>query len=241
MTNKEEKEGQQQQQQQKNDNKIPKNDYSYLHKKAGFLPPQALPTPPPPPPIPNEDTSSLTSPWWSEETSDTSKEEIQEQEGMSETIATTTTATTTSTSATTTTSTTNGENTTITLLGFGRSSKSKGEWNEKCYMLATTQGGGKKDENFDKEFKRLTEQSKDCSMVCFLKESKQLTQQRRQQVSMWDDYNPFFGTWITVTRSPTKCRQHLETEYIQKKNQSDYYTMELGDGLYHSGEYGKLK
>jgi hypothetical protein len=203
----------------------------------GFLPPQSLPKPPPPPPIPNQDSSDLLSPWWSEE-----NEAVPDASS-----APTSSSSSPSPSDASAPSNTDGSDNTlnISLLGFGRASKVEGDWSEKCFMLATTKPS-KHDEDENEEFeetvKRLTVESKKCSMVCFLRESRRFTSERMadKPSSILTQLNPFYGTWVSVAKTPMKCKEHLETEHLTKKTEKDYYTLELGDELSHSGDHGKI-
>ncbi|KAI8887753.1 hypothetical protein K501DRAFT_174801 [Backusella circina FSU 941] len=191
----------------------------------GFLPPQSLPTPPPPPPIPEQDSSDLLSPWWSEE-----KETPPDN-------------TTTPPSNNTPSNDDDSHIINIQALGFGRVSKVEGDWTENCFMVATiTQSQMEEEDNedFEATVKRLTLESKKCAMVCFLRESKRFTQERMaDKPSILSQLNPLFGTWVSVAKTPEKCNEHLQTEYLTKKTEKDYYSLELGDELSHSGDHVK--
>ncbi|KAI7907808.1 uncharacterized protein BX663DRAFT_424664 [Cokeromyces recurvatus] len=85
------------------------------------------------------------------------------------------------------------------------------------------------------ELENVIDESKKCSMVCFLKTSQNLLKQQQEQKSK---FNPFYGTWISVAKTPKRCKEHLLIEgTMTKKNHPDYYRMELGEELSRSGEY----
>jgi hypothetical protein len=204
------------------------------HDKPGLLPPQALlSTPPPPLPPSTEDTSTLLSPWWSEEppTEPTEPADIL-QEPISASASndtnhimnndTTASATAATTKATSTTIPDNSNHTdsntnkkkarkdsvlNISILSFSRSSAKEStgpKWKERCFLLATTAAEveRKKTDQVQNELKDLFDKSKECSMVCFLRTSQEMTKDKFT-------LNPFYGTWISVAKTPSRCKEHL--------------------------------
>ncbi|KAG2206875.1 hypothetical protein INT47_007632 [Mucor saturninus] len=209
------------------------NNERHNDETPGLLPPHALPCPPPPPPL-EQDSSTLTSPWWSEEPP------AEQIEGEADHIPSTT-DTLPLTEKEPTSSTLN-----ISVLSFNRASakESPNQWKERCFLLAATDGSLKehKKETVQKELEEIFDKSKECSMICFLRSSRQMTKDRLLQehgkLPLTYSFNPFYGTWITIAKTPTRCKEHLlDAGNITKKTFSDYYTMELGDELGHSGEY----
>jgi hypothetical protein len=112
----------------------------------------------------------------------------------------------------------------ISLLTFGRSSTKitpDHPWKERCFLLATTTELSpkrqKKDDNVENELEKVFDKAKECSMICFLRSSKQLTRDRLIKENNGDEsklpltfaINPFYGTWITVVKTPKRCKEHL--------------------------------
>ncbi|KAI8643626.1 hypothetical protein BD408DRAFT_385278 [Parasitella parasitica] len=186
--------------------------------QPGLLPPQALLSTPPPPLPSAEDTSTLLSPWWSEEAQaepadELNAEDATEQEAKKDSGILN-----------------------ISILSFGRSApkESKEQWKERCLLLATTTELRKKTETstVQNELEEIFDKSKECSMICFLRTSRELT--NRSSFTL----NPFYGTWISVAKTPKRCKEHLlDAGATSKKSFPDYYTMEVGEELSHSGEY----
>ncbi|KAI9483012.1 MAG: hypothetical protein EXX96DRAFT_556519 [Benjaminiella poitrasii] len=217
------------------------------NKQRGLLPPHALLSTPPP-----EDTSTLTSPWWSEEATAETKEGNENSTELppsSDTVAMPTPSNDSSNNSTSTLNnnlihnTNSNKNETssalnILLLNFIRSApkESSQQWKERCLLLATAEiDKNKKDTTAAKqELEDIIDNSKACSMICFLKTSQRLIKQQEQT----SRFNPFYGTWISVAKTPKRCKEHLLTEgNISKKSHLDYYTAELGEELDYSGEY----
>ncbi|OBZ91737.1 hypothetical protein A0J61_00229 [Choanephora cucurbitarum] len=227
----------------------------------GLLPPQALLSTPAP--STTEDTSALLSPWWSEEpqsvddvhhsednpteqlndTITLSEPEINKKEEKDHHIEHTSPITNQS----------NGHQNSIlniSVLGVSRSSpkESKFQWKERCMLLAFTelqqqrqlqqqqQQEETNEKDSQKELLDILDRSKDCSMVCFLRTSRQLS---KAQTSSLFHFNPFAGMFVSVAKSPARCKEHLldATNMVTQKSFSDYYTMELGEELSHSGEH----
>ncbi|KAK4509637.1 uncharacterized protein ATC70_006939 [Mucor velutinosus] len=227
----------------------------------GLLPPQALLSTPPPPLPSAEDTSTLLSPWWSEEAQTESTDDFFDDATAS---ADATSATATSSNVTAAEFTappldsssldsniptqeldsnhlqdeTNKDPSilNISILSFGRSApkESKDQWKERCLLLATTTELSKKKEgvSVQNELEEIFDKSKECSMICFMRTSRELT--KKPSFTL----NPFYGTWISVAKTPARCKEHLlDAGEMTKKSFPDYYTMEVGDELSHSGEY----
>lgn len=172
-----------------------------------LLPPQAAATPPPS----TDDTASLLSPWWSEQTATT--EEIQP------------TATEKTNNDTNNSSASNNSSSThkhTILIGLNRNMEHNDDkeisWKEKCYVFANVpklKYEGKSDrENLEKLF----DYSRECTMVCFLRESRKLARQRlllteenteKKTSDIGFTLNPFYGTWISVAKTPKRCREHI--------------------------------
>ncbi|RCI02927.1 hypothetical protein CU098_012494, partial [Rhizopus stolonifer] len=114
------------------------------------------------------------------------------------------------------------------------------QWKERCMLLAFTELEKQQQKEEDitkkstgqdaqKELLDIFDQSKDCRMVCFLRASRELSK---------PSLNPFHGTFVSVAKTPKRCKEHLlDAGNMSKKSFSDYYTMELGHELSHSGEY----
>lgn len=169
------------------------------------------------------------------ETVDVLEEFSSAQASANDTTTTTTTTTTTSTTTDNTTTTptsripdtenssqpetsTNNKNAhkdsvvNISILSFNRSSakeSTENKWKERCFLLATTteklehknhQNDTTKVQN---ELEDIFDKSKECSMICFLRASQQLTKQHQFTL------NPFYGTWISVAKTPSRCKEHL--------------------------------
>jgi hypothetical protein len=195
------------------------------HDTPGLLPPQALPTPPPPPPN-TQDTSTLLSPWWSEEPP-TETIETDSEPAMSnyEKEVTPIPALTQKAEKDPSSNILN-----ISILSFGRSSpkESPDYWKERCILLATTSELSFKKENngennVQKELEEIFDKSKECSMVCFLRSSRKLAKDRLLKQHEGDEsklpttfsINPFYGTWISVAKTPKRCKEHLlDSMYI---------------------------
>ncbi|KAI9279288.1 hypothetical protein BY458DRAFT_431827 [Sporodiniella umbellata] len=178
-----------------------------------LLPPQ-VPTPPPPS---SEDKASLLSPWWSEKPTTTNEEDTPEQPKTN----------------------------TLFLFGINRSLVNEKDkdlvWDEKCYLV-TNSGLPAPPHAKDKEMvERMFQRCKQCTMVCFLKESRKLTRQRALAESGKDKgmQNPFHGIWITVAKTPKRCKEHIlqDTKIIQPENSPDYYNIDLGKEIDRSGEH----
>ncbi|KAI8377165.1 hypothetical protein EDC96DRAFT_435836 [Choanephora cucurbitarum] len=193
----------------------------------GLLPPQALLSTPAP--STTEDTSALLSPWWSEEpqsADDHTSPITNQSNGHQNSILN------------------------ISVLGVSRSSpkESKFQWKERCMLLAFTelqqqrqqqeqqQQQGTDEKDSQKQLLDILDRSKDCSMVCFLRTSRQLS---KAQTSSLFHFNPFAGIFVSVAKSPARCKEHLlnATNMVTQKSFSDYYTMELGEELSHSSEH----
>ncbi|KAG2202447.1 hypothetical protein INT46_002242 [Mucor plumbeus] len=221
----------------------------------GLLPPQALLSTPPPPLPSAEDTSTLLSPWWSEEAQTESTDDFTDDSNNTATSNTETTDFTAPpldssyldsnipTQEIDSNSMKEEDNShkdssilNISILSFGRSApkESKDQWKERCLLLATTTELNKKKENntVQNELEEILDKSKECSMICFMRTSQELT--KKPSFTL----NPFYGTWISVAKSPKRCKEHLlDAGNICKKSFPDYYTMEVGEKLSHSGEY----
>jgi hypothetical protein len=213
------------------------------HDKPGLLPPQALlSTPPPPLPPSTEDTSTLLSPWWSEEPPTEPTEPVDTLEESSSANASSndtnhilkndtsnTTTTTTSSNKTIPEKSNNNHVDTsnnaqkdsvlnISILSFSRSSakESTDKWKERCFLLATTTAELEQKKKTDTtkaqdELKDIFDKSKECSMICFLRTSQQLTKESTNFT-----LNPFYGTWISVAKTPSRCKEHLlDGNYLQ--------------------------
>lgn len=181
------------------------NNKRYNEETPSLLSPHALPTPPPPPPT-EQDSSTLTSPWWSEEPL---AEAIEEKADL---------APSTAESSPLTEKEPNSSILSISVLSFGRASPkdSSHGWKERCFLLAATAGSTKehKKENVQKELEEIFDKSKECSMICFLRSSRQMTKDRLLQehngkLPVSFSFNPFYGTWITIAKTPTRCKEHL--------------------------------
>ncbi|KAG1469030.1 hypothetical protein G6F56_003496 [Rhizopus delemar] len=144
--------------------------------------PPEIPAPPPPS---TKDTSSLLSPWWSEKPTTTQDRPD-----------------------------TNSKPSTF-LLGINRSLEYNGDkelgWKEKCYLFtnAPKMNNGESDRD---HLETLFDHSKDCTMVCFLKESKKLTRQRiliEEGEEEKNGWNPFHGIWVSVAKTPKRCKEHI--------------------------------
>ncbi|CAO3671220.1 hypothetical protein G6F70_007168 [Rhizopus microsporus] len=201
-----------------------------------LLPPQAAATPPPS----TDDTASLLSPWWSEQTATT--EEIQP-------TATEKTSNTNNSSESNNSSSTHKH---TILIGLNRNMEHNDDkeisWKEKCYVFANVpklKYEGKSDrENLEKLF----DYSRECTMVCFLRESRKLARQRlllteenteKKTSDIGFTLNPFYGTWISVAKTPKRCREHIlgVQAFLTKKDYPDYYTIDLGEETKHSSEH----
>ncbi|KAG0934598.1 hypothetical protein G6F57_007105 [Rhizopus arrhizus] len=200
------------------------------NKTCNMLPPSIVPPPPP-----TEDTCSLLSPWWSEEAAATTgaEEVVEEKNKLPE-------------------KPTHRHNT--ILFGLSRNMEHNEDkelnWKEKCYLLANIpkmEFEGKMDRE---RLERLFNHSRECTMVCFLKESRKLAKQRlllseEEEKKKTSDVefklNPFYGTWISVAKTPKRCREHIlgEQALITKKVYPDYYTIDLGKEISHSSEHGE--
>lgn len=238
--------------------------------QPGLLPPQALLSTPPPSLDSTEDTSTLLSPWWSEEPPVESNEEsVYTTENVTsnyEFIPTIETAeeeqpiTSLTTSDTTTTTTPSiiekdmidkedKDNVlNISVLSFGRSSPKDSpiQWKERCILLATTANeipkSTENSKDVQKELANIFDSSKECSMICFLKTSQRFIKDEKKNQTLFQRLVPFYGRWISVAKTPTRCKEHLlNPGDMTKKSFTDYYTMEIGEELSHSGEYGKKK
>ncbi|CEP13838.1 hypothetical protein [Parasitella parasitica] len=236
-----------------NDGKNQDSNTADKSQQPGLLPPQALLSTPPPPLPSAEDTSTLLSPWWSEEAQAESTEEPMDECTVDTTASTTTDFTappldSSSLDSIIPTQEIDSNNSTeqnakkdsavlnISILSFGRSApkESKEQWKERCLLLATTTELRKKNENstVQNELEEIFDKSKECSMICFLRTSRELTQKPAFTL------NPFYGTWISVAKTPKRCKEHLlNAGAITKKSFPEYYTMEVGEELSHSGEY----
>ncbi|CAO3610516.1 unnamed protein product [Mucor hiemalis] len=217
------------------------------HDEPGLLPPQALPTPPPPPNT--QDTSTLLSPWWSEEP----PTEIIETEAEPFTSNAEKEPSLPTLAHTEKDPTSNPSILNISVLSFGQSSPkdSTEHWKERCILMATTTELSAKSKtqdsnNVQKELEEIFDKSKECSMICFLRTSRELARSRLLKQFDGDEskmpttfaVNPFYGTWISVAKTPQKCKEHLlNAGNISSKSLPDYYTLELGEELSHSGEY----
>lgn len=232
--------------------------------QPGLLPPQALLSTPPPSLDSTEDTSTLLSPWWSEEPpAEQLDENTTDNVTLNYEIASSNEAPEESTtpSATTTTPIEKEIETTtetmddnkkkdnvlnISLLTFGRSGNKDNEnqWKERCFLLTlATEDVTKATDNVEKDIEHVFSKSKKCNMICFLKTSRDIVKQQEEEEekSIFHQFNPFYGTFISVAKTPQRCKEHLLTPgYNPKQSAKDYYTFELGDELSHSGEYGKL-
>lgn len=179
----------------------------YENETPGLLPPHALPTPPPPPP--EQDSSTLTSPWWSEEP-------------PTEPTPTTTTAEAEAEPLSSQQDTTRQEKenkiVNMSVLSFRRSSPkdSATPWKERCFLVATTNLSSERigKENVQKELEDLFDNSKHCSMVCFLRSSRELTRERLLKendgkLPITFSINPFYGTWLSIASTPARCKEHL--------------------------------
>lgn len=198
----------------------------------GLLPPQALLSTPPPPLPSAEDTSTLLSPWWSEEAQTEPVDDFFNDATASD-DATSAAASSSNTTATEFTAPpldsssldsniptqeldsnhlqdeANKDSSilNISILSFGRSApkESKDQWKERCLLLATTTELSKKRENasVQNELEEIFDKSKECSMICFMRTSRELT--KKPSFTL----NPFYGTWISVAKTPTRCKEHL--------------------------------
>lgn len=199
----------------------------------GLLPPQALLSTPPPPLPSAEDSSTLLSPWWSEEAQAEPTDDLFD-DGTASAEATNATSTSSSTTAAEFTAPpldsssldsniptqemdssshlqdeTNKDSSilNISILSFGRSApkESKDQWKERCLLLATTTELSKKKEgvSVQNELEEIFDKSKECSMVCFMRTSRELT--KKPSFTL----NPFYGTWISVAKTPARCKEHL--------------------------------
>lgn len=188
------------------------NNERHNDETPGLLPPHALPCPPPPPPL-EQDSSTLTSPWWSEEPP---AERIEAEADL----VPSTTESLPLTEKDSKSSTLN-----ISVLSFNRAS-AKGnpnQWKERCILVAATDGFVKENkkenkreynkETVQKELEEIFDKSKECSMVCFLRSSRQMTRDRlleeHGKLPLSFSFNPFYGTWITVAKTPSRCKEHL--------------------------------
>lgn len=198
----------------------------------GLLPPQALLSTPPPPLPSAEDTSTLLSPWWSEEaqtepTDDFFDDVIASADTTNATASTSNTMAPEFTAPPLDSSSldsniptqeldsshlqdeTNKDSSVlnISILSFGRSApkESKDQWKERCLLLATTTELSKKKEgaSVQNELEEIFDKSKECSMVCFMRTSRELANKPSFTL------NPFYGTWISVAKTPARCKEHL--------------------------------
>lgn len=199
-------------------NKVKEEVEEEIKETPGLLPPHALPTPPPPPPL-EQDSSSLTSPWWSEE------EPIETKVDPSSSVPTTTTTTETGTTAANDPKNNNLLN--ISFVAFSRASAKENPipWKENCFLIAKTkivsateQKGLIRVKPVEKGKERSVEEilddSTECSMICFLRSSRQLTKDRilnenDGKLPITFSVNPFYGTWISVAKTPARCKEHV--------------------------------
>ncbi|KAI8979505.1 hypothetical protein BDF20DRAFT_913070 [Mycotypha africana] len=108
--------------------------------------------------------------------------------------------------------------------------------------------------------------SKQCSMVCFLKFNKEVMSSSLSSTASTPASNskatsiptisaltdtdttassspissflrPFDGTFITVAKTAKRCEEHIYSDNIQSKTSPDYFTINLGEEIHHSGEY----
>ncbi|CAO3694982.1 unnamed protein product [Rhizopus stolonifer] len=186
---------------------------------------QLLPPSNPPPPTPQtKDTTFLLSPWWSEEAT-APPTESRETEKKS-----------------------HHRHRTI-LLGLQRYMEHKEDkeinWKEKCYLLANVPKMEYKEKSDRENLEKLFDHSNECSMVCFLKESEKLVKRRllEEEGSAECEYNPLHGAWISVAKTPKRCRDHIlgDQTIITKKNYPDYYTINLAREINPSSEHGEKK
>ncbi|KAI8384094.1 hypothetical protein BD560DRAFT_443937 [Blakeslea trispora] len=139
----------------------------------------------------------------------------------------------------------------ISVLGFSRSSSKEKQfqWKERCMLMAFTEIQKQQQEqaivkkttdakDTQRELLDIFDRSKDCSMVCFLRTSRELSKAAETTQSSFS-LNPFAGMFISVAKSPKRCKEHLlDVNNIDtKKSFPDYYTMELGQELSNSGEH----
>ncbi|EIE87139.1 hypothetical protein G6F46_008312 [Rhizopus delemar] len=174
----------------------------------------------------SKETSSLLSPWWSEASATrTAAEEAAnnntERENKYASI----------------------------LLGLSRNMEHNEDkelgWKEQCYLLANAP---KMSYNSDRNsLEKLFDQSRECTMVCFLRESRKLARQRlllaeedKEEMSIRGSMlNLFHGIWISVAKTPKRCKEHIlgEQSMMSKKDYPDYYTVDLEKEISRSGEH----
>ncbi|KAI9264763.1 hypothetical protein BY458DRAFT_418775, partial [Sporodiniella umbellata] len=115
-------------------------------------------------------------------------------------------------------------------------------WSEKCYILASIPYKYKENISKEENIDFLLGKSIECSMVCFLRESQKLVKQRlhaEKKNTAERQYSPLHSIWITIARTPERCKEHLYREHIAEYKASHpiYYTLNLANQISYSSTY----